>query len=138
MMGMFKEKAFASKPMTWKKWAFWHLVMYGVIILFALVLSWVGCASSQVRPDPKRPTKATPESKDFPPVKSTWVPPKPTKEWYRGISVDVGLDLKGDLYPYTGISIPVSIFSFSGGVWSDAEGDLGWYMGAGYSWLPFE
>lgn len=141
MIGMYSRKAKLAKPMSWKEFYIWHSIMALPVLIAIIVAYCTGCAFSQPKFDPNRPIKANLKE----PAKASVQTPVQTPEflktdrkWYQGISFDTGLGIRGEAYPYAGLTIPFSIFSVSGGTWTSTEGNLGWYLSTGYSWRPFE
>ena len=63
---------------------------------------------------------------------------RPQARWYQNVSVDMGVDVIDEIYPYFGLSYPVGYIYFSGGFWSNIDGTIGPYFGLGYSWIPFD
>lgn len=62
------------------------------------------------------------------------------KKWYEKLSVDTGIKLKtSGLTPKLGISYPFGPINVSGGLQGDTvDKSVGWYVGLGYLWRPFE
>ena len=92
------------------------------LILFVLIAACAGA--------PGRPTL---------PLSSEKISPT----WYEDISLDVGVETQDGVWGSVGVSYPVtwgiwaSAGYWGGTGWQGKDWFHGWYLGLGYSWLPF-